>query len=217
MKIDGTPYRSIWSAVDGAAAEIIDQTKLPFAFVTKRLDTVDAAAEAIRVMRVRGAPLIGVTAAYGMAMAMRADPSDDNLALAFDTLIAHAPHGGQPALGAGGCAGSLAANARGRRATRRLSRGAERSPTRTSRLTAAIGQHGLDIIRQLGKNGTVNVLTHCNAGWLATVDWGTATSPIYQAHDAGSPCMSGWMRPARATRARSSPRGNSASTACRIR
>ena len=91
MKVGGRAYRSIWLAEDGWAVEIIDQTRLPHGFVTRRLENLDAAATAIRDMRVRGAPLIGATAAYGLALALRADPSDTNLERAAEVLIATRP------------------------------------------------------------------------------------------------------------------------------
>ncbi len=101
MKVDGTPYRTIWLADDGWSVEIIDQTRLPFDFVTVRLKTVDDAARAIKDMLVRGAPLIGATAAYGMALAMQADASNESLGNAYDKLVSDPAHRGQLALGAG--------------------------------------------------------------------------------------------------------------------
>ena len=188
MKVDGKHYRSIWAAADGKAVEIIDQTRLPHEFVTRRVSTLDEAAHAIKSMQVRGAPLIGATAAYGVALAMRTDASDASLARAYDTLLATRP---------------TAINLRWaldamRQRLKRLSP-ASRPDVAWSRageicdedvaINRAIGENGLAVIRQIlqrGRRGErLNILTHCNAGWLATVDWGTALAPIYMAHDAG--------------------------------
>ena len=188
MKIDGKPYRTIWPLGDGAV-EVIDQTKLPHEFVTKTLTSADDAARAIKTMIVRGAPLIGATAAYGVALAMRRDASDDALTSAHDLLLATRP-----------TAVNLRwALTRMRDALRNRPR-AERAALAWKEAAAicdedvevcrSIGEHGLKILREAaaGKNGApLNVLTHCNAGWLACVDWGTALAPIYRAHDAGIP------------------------------
>ena len=132
MKIKGTHYRSLWWNHDDDVLEIIDQRSLPYEFIIQQVPTMRDFEDAIVEMRVRGAPLIGATAAYGMALAMKFDPSDAN-----------------------------------------------------------IGENGLQLIRDIAikkpKGQPVQVLTHCNAGWIATVDWGTATSPMYQAHDAEIP------------------------------
>lgn len=189
MKVDGQPYRTIWLAADGWTVEIIDQTRLPHRFVVERLQGLEAAARAIRDMQVRGAPLIGVTAAYGIALAMTEDPSDAGLAQACDLLLATRPTAVnlrwalqemrrllQP----------LGANARLQAAYARAGEMAEEDVA----LCRAIGGHGLALIEAAAarKPGEpVNVLTHCNAGWLATVDWGTATAPIYLAHEKGVP------------------------------
>jgi len=190
MKVDGTPYRTIWPADDGWAVEIIDQTKLPFQFVTQRLETVDDAAHAIRDMQVRGAPLIGATAAYGMALAMHGDPSDKNLEAAAGALLETRPTAVnlrwalddmravlQP----------LSPNARPEAASKRAAKICDEDVE----ICSAIGDHGKPLIegawKDKGRPDKVNVLTHCNAGWLATVDWGTALAPIYKAHDAGIP------------------------------
>ena len=190
MKVDGTPYRTIWLARDGWAVEIIDQTRLPFAFVTRRLETADAAATAIRDMWVRGAPLIGAAAAYGMALAMHTDPSDGNLSTAYRHLMAARPTAvnlrwaldEMQALLA-----PLSPNARKEAAYRRAAEIADEDVA----ICSAIGDHGKPLIAEAwarhGRQKPVNVLTHCNAGWLATVDWGTALAPIYKAHDAGIP------------------------------
>ncbi len=188
MKVDQTPYRTIWPAEDGTSVEIIDQTRLPHEFVIKTLETVEAAAEAIQVMRVRGAPLIGATAAYGMALAMRADPDDGNLDRAIETLAATRPTAVNLHWALGEMRtvlGPLLPADRAEAAYRRAAEIAEEDVE----INRSIGVHGLalieDVRRSKPASEPVNILTHCNAGWLATVDWGTATSPIYQAHDAG--------------------------------
>ena len=191
MKIDGIPYRSIWLNQNGWAADIIDQTRLPHEFVVKSLGSMQDAAEAISVMRVRGAPLIGATAAYGLALAMREDSSDENLVNAAATLLATRP---------------TAVNLRW--ALARMQQvlttipGEQRVATASSlaaeicdedvAINPALGRHALDVIRNLWQqkpagSETFHILTHCNAGWLATVDGGTALSVIYQAFDDGIP------------------------------
>ncbi|HVJ50927.1 MAG TPA: S-methyl-5-thioribose-1-phosphate isomerase [Aliidongia sp.] len=186
MRVDGTPMRTIWPSGHGAV-KIIDQTRLPHEFVTVELKSLDDAAHAIRAMLVRGAPLIGATAAYGMALAIKADPSDSSLEHAYRVLAATRP---------------TAINLRWalERARREIGRHApvDRVPV-AWRLAAAIcdedvainraiGQHGLALVKQRRQGDKpVQILTHCNAGWLATVDIGTATAPIYAAHDAGIP------------------------------
>src|SRR6266404_2529201 len=188
MKVDGRHFRSIWLEPDGWTVGAIDQRRLPHDFVVARLTDCDAAADAIRSMLVRGAPLIGATAAYGMALAMRADSSDAALDHACKTLIATRP-----------TAINLKWALDEMRALLRHLPPSERAAAAYSRagkiaeedigINKAIGHHGLALIEAIAaskKPGErVNVLTHCNAGWLATVDWGTATAPIYLAHDHG--------------------------------
>ena len=186
MKIDGTPFRSIWvDELDRWSVRIIDQTKLPWAVDLVRLTTMEEMAHAIKAMLVRGAPLIGASAAYGVALAMRADASDANLANALAVLGATRPtainlrwaltrmqNALQP----------LSAAARAAAAYEEAAKICDEDVA-TNR---AIGEHGLPLIAARAKNGRrVNVLTHCNAGWIATVDWGTALAPIYMAHDSG--------------------------------
>ena len=188
MKVDGTPYRTIWPAENGWAVMIIDQTRLPFAFVTRRLETVDDAARAIADMWVRGAPLIGATAACGMALAMHADPSDAALASAYTTLLATRPTAVNLRWALDEMRTLLAPLSANQRAEAAYSRAADIADEDVA-ICSAIGDHGKPLIESAwdkkGKSGPVNVLTHCNAGWLATVDWGTALAPIYKAHDAG--------------------------------
>ncbi|WPZ32418.1 S-methyl-5-thioribose-1-phosphate isomerase [Thalassobaculum sp. OXR-137] len=189
MKVNGIHYRPIWQAKDGTAVEIIDQTKLPHAFETLRLSSMADAAHAIKAMLVRGAPLIGATAAWGLWLAMREDASDGNLEKAYTTLMATRPTAVNLrwALDAGRAKlAPLAPDAR----VAAAKAFAEQVCDEDAELNHEIGRHGLEIIRAIAAkkpDKTVNILTHCNAGWLATVDWGTATSPIYQAHDEGIP------------------------------
>lgn len=189
MKIQGQPHRSIEADHATRAVRIIDQTFLPHQVEWCSLTTMEDAAEAIKVMRVRGAPLIGATAAYGMFFAMQEDASDKNLQQAYDTLHATRP---------------TAVNLRWAldRMKRMLAPFAP--PLREAvawqeaalicdedvQTNHAIGQQGLELFREIASkkadpSAPLNVMTHCNAGWLACVDWGTALSPIYQAHDAG--------------------------------
>jgi methylthioribose-1-phosphate isomerase len=185
MKIDGRHYRTIWPE-DGAVT-VIDQTKLPFAFEVKRLETMEEAAAAIRTMVVRGAPLIGATAAYGMALAMRRNASDASLDEGLGVLGATRPtavnlHWALERMGS-----ALRPRAPNERAARAFAEAA-RIADEDVACCRAIGEHGAALIRGIAarKRGEpVNILTHCNAGWLATVDWGTALAPIYVAHDSG--------------------------------
>lgn len=188
MKIDGRHYRTIWLADDGWSVAVIDQTRLPHEFSVVTLHALEDAARAIKTMQVRGAPLIGVTAAYGVCLALRADPTDAGLERAITLLAAQRP---------------TAVNLRWALEEMRI---CLESVPPADRVTAAyacaarmadedvetcrrIGTHGLTLIgavsRRKSPGKPVNILTHCNAGWLACVDWGTATAPIYRAHDAG--------------------------------
>ncbi|MGF1761200.1 S-methyl-5-thioribose-1-phosphate isomerase [Photobacterium sagamiensis] len=188
MKIKGKHYRSVWVSQDERTVEILDQTKLPFELEIIQLHTMNDAATSIKDMWVRGAPLIGAVAAYGVALAMREDNSNENLQNAYDVLIKTRP---------------TAVNLKW--ALERIcpvltdTPPADREDT-AYKLAAEISDEDVEICRQIGENGlaiikeiaakkqdgdTINILTHCNAGWLATVDWGTALSPIYMAHEAG--------------------------------
>jgi methylthioribose-1-phosphate isomerase len=188
VKVKGRPYRSIRLAADGEGAEIIDQTRLPHAFDLARIATLEEAAEAIRAMRVRGAPLIGATAAYGVAFAMREDPSDAALERARRTLLATRPTAVNLRWALDDMANVLRQCPPARRRDTAYRRAAEICDEDVA-INQAIGRHGLALIRAAHERTatTVNVLTHCNAGWLATVDWGTATAPIYMAYDEGIP------------------------------
>jgi methylthioribose-1-phosphate isomerase len=188
MKIDGTPFRSVWvDEHDRWSLRIIDQTKLPWAIEMPRLQTAQEVAHAIRTMQVRGAPLIGAVAAYGLALALREDSSTEAMERAATLLGATRPT-------AVNLAWALERMLTVLRNTRSADR--ERAAYREAAAIAdedasqneVLGMHGLPLIAQAAeKRGSepVNVLTHCNAGWLATVDWGTALAPIYKAHDAG--------------------------------
>ena len=195
MKINGVPYRTIWpDPVETGLVRVIDQRQLPHRFVVEEIRSVSAMAAAIREMHVRGAPLIGAAAAWGMALAIPPSPSGGDgdwlvrLGDAARALKATRPTAVNLAwavermLGVGrGCASPGPARAR-------LREEAQRICDEDVAACAAIGRHGLGLIREIAarKGGMpVNILTHCNAGWLACVDHGTATAPIYAAHDAG--------------------------------
>ncbi len=190
MKVNGIPTRTIWLAADGAAVEIIDQTRLPHHFEVARLETLDDAARAIKDMLVRGAPLIGATAAHGLALAMRQDASDAGLATAYDRLFATRPTAVNLRWALDDLRRRLAPLAPAERMAAARARAVEICDEDVA-LCEAIGEHGHAVFRALweekGRPDRFNVLTHCNAGWLATVDWGTALAPIYKAHDAGIP------------------------------
>ena len=193
MNIDGRAWRTIWLEEGGRSVGVIDQTLLPHLFQTRSLGHWEAAAEAIASMVVRGAPLIGVTGAYGLMLALQADPGDSALEEAFAGLNATRP---------------TAINLRWalERVRRRVAplppaeradaAGAEAAAIAEEdvAMCAAIGDHGLELFQRLAaerpaerQGQPFQVLTHCNAGWLATVDWGTALAPIYKAHRAGLP------------------------------
>lgn len=187
MNIDGRPYRTIWLNDDGRSVEIIDQTKLPHQFETVTLRTLEDAARAISTMQVRGAPLIGATAAYGVALALRNDASDEALERACATLAATRPTAINLRWALDEMQKAIRNQPRDKRVAAAFARAAEicEEDVETNR---KIGEHGLGLIRaHAEKKGgeRVNILTHCNAGWLATVDWGTALAPIYRAHDEG--------------------------------
>jgi methylthioribose-1-phosphate isomerase len=190
MKVGGKHTRTVWVEADGVTVGTIDQTLLPHRYVTVRLETGEDAARAIKTMQVRGAPLIGAVAAYGMALALRQDASDAALERAYALLLATRP----TAINLKWALDEMMAAVRNRPRAERVAaayRRAQEIADEDVEINAAIGRHGLQLIEAIAatkKPGEpVNVLTHCNAGWLATVDWGTATSPIYQAHDKGLP------------------------------
>ena len=187
MKISGTHYRTVWPNTAGTI-RVIDQSRLPFEFATADLETLDDAARAIRTMVVRGAPLIGATAAYGMALAMRSNPSDARIDEAARTLQATRPTAHNLAWALARMRGVLAAIAPSARRDAAFQEAAAICDADVEQCRS-IGVHGLEIIRGLSAKAgrRINILTHCNAGWLACVDWGTALSPIYMAHDAAIP------------------------------
>ncbi len=190
MKVDGGHFRSIWLEPDGWSVGAIDQRRLPHDFVVARLTTCESAADAIRSMLVRGAPLIGATAAYGMALAMRAGGSDAALDHGYKMLMATRPTAINLQWALDEMRSMLRPLPPSQRAAAAYVRAAEIAEQDIA-VNRGIGQHGLALIEAIAatkKPGErVNVLTHCNAGWLATVDWGTATAPIYTAHERGHP------------------------------
>ncbi len=190
MKVAGRAMRTIWLAADGHAVEIIDQTRLPHELAIVRLSCLADAARAIRDMQVRGAPLIGATAAYGMALAMTEDPSDTGLDRAAEALVATRPTAVNLRWALAEMRRHLAEVAPEQRFEAAIAR-ADAIAEEDVAINRAIGEHGVRLIeaarRRRGRQGVVQVLTHCNAGWLATVDWGTALAPVYRAHDAGIP------------------------------
>ncbi len=188
MKVDGKAMRSIWVEPDGWSVGVIDQTALPHRFATARLTTLQDAAHAIRAMVIRGAPLIGATAAYGVCLALREDASDEALERAYATLIATRPTAINLKWALDEMMAALRNRPRGERAAAAYRRAAEICEQDVA-INSAIARNGLPLIEAVAarkKPGQpVNVLTHCNAGWLAAVDVGTATAPIYLAHDNG--------------------------------
>jgi methylthioribose-1-phosphate isomerase len=190
VKVDGRPYRTIWLAEDGRSVDVIDQTKLPHVFEIARWRSMPDAADGIRTMTVRGAPLIGVAGAYGLALALNADASDTGLANGYETLLATRPTAVNLAWALNAARAEvepLPPEARANAAYRLAAQLGDEDVE----CCRAIGAHGARLIADAheanGKSRPVNVLTHCNAGWLATVDWGTALAPVYVAHDAGIP------------------------------
>jgi methylthioribose-1-phosphate isomerase len=188
MRVGGVPRRTVWVDGDGWTVLVIDQTRLPFAFETVALRSSEEAAEAIRRMVVRGAPLIGVTAAYGVALALRREARDVDLDEAIALLASTRP----TAVNLRWALSRMDAALRPLPPPERVARAYAEAAAIAEEDAAcceAIGRHGRALIEKLaGARGrAINVLTHCNAGWLACVDWGTALAPVYAAHDAGIP------------------------------
>jgi methylthioribose-1-phosphate isomerase len=190
MKIDGTAYRTVWvDHSDGWSIRVIDQTKLPWSLEFVRITGLREAAHAIRSMQVRGAPLIGAMAAYGLALALREDPGTDAMERAAELLAGTRP----TAVNLRWALDRMLTRLRNTAASGRVAAAyaeAALIADEDVEQNAAIGRHGQALIEEAAsaKPGQpVNVLTHCNAGWLATVDWGTALAPIYKAHDSGVP------------------------------
>jgi methylthioribose-1-phosphate isomerase len=189
MRVNGKAYRTISLAADGRSVDIVDQTALPHRFVTVTLRSLDDTVRAIKTMQVRGAPLIGAAAAYGICLAITADSSDEVLDRAHDALLASRP----TAVNLRWALDDMRAHLRNRPRSERVTAAYARATDICNEDVAinnAIGDHGLALFRDAAKKNNsdaLNVLTHCNAGWLATVDWGTALAPVYKAHDAGLP------------------------------
>jgi methylthioribose-1-phosphate isomerase len=190
MRVDGKNTRSIWLEADGWSVGVIDQSQLPHRFATIRLTTLDDAARAIATMQVRGAPLIGATAAYGVCLALRADASDEALERAVAKLTATRPTAINLKWALDEMVGAVRNRPRDDRLAAAYRRAAEICDQDVA-INQAIGDHGARLIAAIAAKKTsaqpVQVLTHCNAGWLATVDFGTALAPIYVAHDQGVP------------------------------
>jgi methylthioribose-1-phosphate isomerase len=189
MKVDGKHTRNIWVEPDGWSVGVIDQTQLPHRFATVRLASLADAARAIATMQVRGAPLIGATAAYGVCLALRADPSDQALEHAFATLLATRP----TAINLKWALDEMVAAVRNRARDERLAAAYRRAAEICDEdvaINQAIGRYGAELIAAIAARKQpgepVQVLTHCNAGWLATVDFGTALAPIYAAQAQGA-------------------------------
>jgi methylthioribose-1-phosphate isomerase len=190
MKVDGKPMRSIWLEPDGWSVGVVDQTALPHRLVTARLTTLADAAYAIRAMVIRGAPLIGATAAYGMSLALREDASDEGLERAYATLLVTRP----TAINLKWALDEMLAAVRNRPRAERTAAAYQRAAEICQEdvaINTGIARSGLPLIEAIAAKKQpgerVNVLTHCNAGWLAAVDVGTATAPIYMAYDKGIP------------------------------
>ena len=188
MKINGTHYRSVWPIGEDAFG-IIDQTKLPHTFETLTLRNAEAAAHAILTMQTRGAPLIGAVGAYGLALAVREDASDDHIQKVVEMLAETRPTAINLKWALWRMRGALLNQPHEARVALAWQEAGTIADEDVA-MSEAIGRNGLKIIRDIAdkKPGkTVNILTHCNAGWLATVDYGTALAPIYLAHDDGIP------------------------------
>jgi methylthioribose-1-phosphate isomerase len=186
MKIDGLDYRSVRvDADDGWSVHILDQTKLPWSLEVLRLTTRDEAAHAIKSMQTRGAPLIGAVAAYGLCLALRDDASSAAMERDAELLNATRP----TAINLRWALDRMLTRLRNTPAAERVAVAYHEAgliADEDAAQNALIGRHGLPLIEAVVRPGRrVNVLTHCNAGWLATVDWGTALSPIYAAFNAG--------------------------------
>lgn len=189
MKINGVHHRSIWVAEDGWSVRIFDQRQLPWRVEVAELTTVEAAAKAIQEMWTRGAPLIGATAAYGLCLGLRVDASDATLENNYRTLLATRP----TAINLRWALDRMKAALSPHHGARRVAVAYECAAAICDEDVAtnrAIGEHGVRLIEDLARSRPahrINILTHCNAGWLATVDYGTALAPIYLAHDRGIP------------------------------
>jgi methylthioribose-1-phosphate isomerase len=188
MNVRGRAMRTIWLGADGRTVEIIDQTRLPHELVIVGLETLDDAERAITTMQLRGAPLIGAAAAYGMALAVASDPSDNGLEAAASKLAATRPTAVNLRWALAEMKRALCEVPANTRFAAAISRAGEIADADVG-INRAIGEHGAALIAEARERkrgtGRVEILTHCNAGWLATVDWGTALAPIYRAHNNG--------------------------------
>ncbi len=186
MKIDGKEYRTIW--FENNIVKIIDQTKLPHQFIIKDLKTVKDAINAIKAMEVRGAPLIGATAAYGLVLSILENNDQSFLKKSAEDLIKSRP----TAINLKWSVNRMLERLQGVNSNKILDiaiKEAKEICDEDIKFCESIGLNGLKVIEDIynKKKDTVNILTHCNAGWLATINWGTATSPIYHAHKNGIP------------------------------
>jgi methylthioribose-1-phosphate isomerase len=188
MKVGNRHYRSLWADEALGVVHIIDQTRLPHVFETRTLASVEAVAEAIRAMRVRGAPLIGVAAAFGIALAVARDPCDESISKASALLRTTRPTAVNLAWAIGRMRERLASVKLSERLVAAWNE-AQAIADEDVALNEAIGRHGVKLLERehLARKRPINILTHCNAGWIATVDWGTVTAPIFMAHDRGIP------------------------------
>ncbi|HWJ74004.1 MAG TPA: S-methyl-5-thioribose-1-phosphate isomerase [Kaistia sp.] len=190
MKVDGVSYRSIWRDGNEPAVTVVDQTLLPHRFETLRIESVTEAIDAIKRMVVRGAPLIGVTGAYGYAMALAADASDANVVGAYEALYAARPTAVNLRWALDIVRADVAGLPEGERAATAFAT-ADRLHAEDIRTNGTMAANGAALIREIweakGRSGPVNILTHCNTGWIACVDWGTALGVVYSAHDSGIP------------------------------
>jgi methylthioribose-1-phosphate isomerase len=188
MKIEGKKYKTIWFDDDSQSVKIIDQTKLPHKFIIKDLKKVKDAINAIKIMEVRGAPLIGGTAAYGMALAIKENNNPDFIKKSSEDLIKSRP----TAINLKWAVDRMMKKLLGINSDEILNvalKEAKDICDEDEKFCENIGLNGFKIIEEIykKKKDTINILTHCNAGWLATINWGTATSPIYHAHKKGIP------------------------------
>jgi methylthioribose-1-phosphate isomerase len=187
MKINGTHYRSIALNEDGWSVRIFDQQKLPWKLVHLKLETLDQAAYAIKEMQTRGAPMLAMTAAYGMCLGLREDASDENLRISYDKLLATRPTAVNLRWALDEIMNTVKDLEKDARVAAAYARAAEMCDEDVE-INRNIGLNGLKLLEKISKakkGECVNIMTHCNAGWLATVDYGTISAPIYMAHDAG--------------------------------
>jgi len=188
MKVAGKHYRSLWADESQGVVHFIDQVRLPHVFETATARTTDEIAEAIRDMHVRGAPLIGVAAAFGIALAIARDPSDASISEASNKLRVTRPTAVNLAWAIGRMREKLAPVKLSERLVTAWKE-AQAIADEDVKLNEAIGRSGLALLERehAARKRPINILTHCNAGWIATVDWGTVTGPIFMAHEAGIP------------------------------